>query len=286
MISSMNYPAIQRNSARPLRRPRLGIALALAPAAAVALAGCSVGGHPAQASSHALKQIKLAADTSAHVNSLTATIGVRSTGTTAGALTGTIQMQLKPSTLIEARFNVAAGTAHAIHLDEILTSQAIYFKDPAFAKTKIAKPWVKVKISELSSKAGLTIGSLLQNLEGSNPLDQTRLFTASRDVRVAGHGTIDGVPVTEYAGTYSPKAAYDGLSAHMRTLLGPMLRSIGTHPVSFHVWIDQHHLIKKADDTQTVRGQTVTTTFTVTSVNQPVTVKLPKAGDTGPLPHL
>jgi hypothetical protein len=65
-----------------------------------------------------------------------------------------------------------------------------------------------------------------------------------------------------------------------------MLRSIGTHPVRFHVWIDAQHLIKKADDTESVRGQTVTTTFTVTSVNQPVKVTLPKTGDTGPLPKL
>ena len=55
-------------------------------------------------------------------------------------------------------------------------------------------------IGQLSSKSGVSFGSLLQNLESSNPLDQTKLFTASKDVRVVGTQTIDGVPTTEYAG--------------------------------------------------------------------------------------
>jgi len=290
MISSTQHRAnahrvSARNSAFP-RRSRQIAAGAAAVAAAVALGGCSKASTGSAAGSGAMKQIKLAADTSGHVNSLTASITVHSVGTTAGGLTGTIQMQLKPTTLIEARFNVPATNSSGIHLDEILTDQAIYFKDPAFAKTKAGKPWVRVKISELSSKTGLSFGSLLQNLEGSNPLDQTRLFTASRDVRLVGARTVDGVATTEYAGSYAPKTAYAGLSAHLRELLGPSLRSIGTHRVSFHVWIDRQHLIKKADDTESVRGQTITTTFAVTSVNQPVKVTMPKAGDTAPLPRL
>jgi hypothetical protein len=94
------------------------------------------------------------------------------------------------------------------------------------------------------------------------------------------------VATTEYAGTYAPKAAYNGLTPRLRKLIGPMLRSIGTHLVHFRVWIDAEHLIKKADYTESVRGETVTTTFVVTSVNQPVHVTLPKAGQTAPLPHL
>jgi len=284
MIPSTHYQAFHRNLA--FRRPSRWITVAAAAgAAAIAMSGCSKGSTGTAANNPALKQIKLAADTSAHVNSLTASLSVHSVGSHAGGLTGTIQMQMKPTTLIEAKFNVAAASSPSIHLDEILTGQAIYFKDPAFAKSA-GRPWVKVRISQLSSKSGISFGSLLQNLEGSNPLDQTRLFTASKDVRVVGTQTIDGVPTTEYAGTYAPQTAYAGLTSHMRKLLGPMLRSIGTHPVHFHVWIDAQHMIKQADDTESVRGQTVTTTFTVTSVNQPVSVMLPKTGQTAPLPHL
>jgi hypothetical protein len=284
MIPSTHYQAFCRNLA--CRRPSRWITVvAAAGAAAIALSGCSKGSPQTAASNPALNQIKLAAKTSADVNSLTARLTVHSVGSHGGGLTGTIQMQMKPAQLVEATFNVAAASSPRIHLDEILTGQAIYFKDPAFAKSA-GKPWVKVDISQLSSKSGVSFGSLLQNIESSNPLDQTRLFTASKDVRVVGTKSIDGVPTTEYAGSYAPQAAYAGLSSRLRKLLGPMLRSIGTHPVHFHVWIDAQHMIKKADDTQSVRGQTVTTTFTVTSVNQPVKVTLPKAGQTAPLPHL
>jgi hypothetical protein len=211
---------------------------------------------------------------------------VRSVGKSGGNLSGTIKMQLKPTSLIEAEFLVPSSHGKSINLDEILTSKAIYFKDPAFLTQKMHKAWVKVKISQLSGKSGLTFGSLLQNLEGSNPLDQTKLFTSSKDVRQVGAESVGGVPTTEYAGTYAPKTAYNGLTPRLRKLIGPMLRSIGTNPVHFRAWIDAQHLIKKADYTETVRGETVTTTFVVTSVNQPVHVTLPKAGQTAPLPSL
>ena len=274
-----------------MQRPvRLIAAGAAAGAVLAMMAGCSGGAAPKAASpatTRALKQIKLAADTSEHVSSLTASLTVRSVGKAGGNLSGTIQMQMKPSNLIEARFLVPQGHGKSIHLDEILTSKAIYFKDPAFLTgSNLGKAWVRAKISQLSGKSGMTIGSLLQNLEGSNPLDQTRLFTSSKDVRKVGTETVHGVPTTEYAGTYAPKAAYTGLTPRLRTLIGPMLRSIGTHPVHFHVWIDAQHLIKMADYAESARGQTVTTIFVVTSVNKPVHITLPKASQTAPLPNL
>ncbi len=288
MISSTNPPAILGNY-RQRRAVRFIGTGAAACAVLAAMAGCSGSAAPkamSPATTKAIKQIKLATDTSQQVNSLTARLVVHSVGKAGGNLSGTIQMQMKPTTLIEAQFLIPSTHGKTIHLDEILTSKAIYFKDPAFIQTKLRKAWVKVNISQLSGKSGLTFGSLLQNLEGSNPLDQTKLFTSSKDVRQVGTETVHGVATTEYAGTYAPNAAYTGLTPRLRKLIGPMLRSIGTHQVRFHVWIDAQHLIKKADYTESVRGQTVTTTFLVTSVNKPVHVKLPKASQTARLPHL
>ncbi|HEX6930912.1 MAG TPA: hypothetical protein VF162_02120 [Streptosporangiaceae bacterium] len=280
MIRLIHFPAIQ--SKYILRGSSRWIALS-ASVAAVALGGCSSGGGSAGSQpSKALKDIKLAAESSQAVRTLTASLSVHSSGTSTGNLTGTIAIQLKPTKLIGARFHLVAGPSQ-LHLSEILTSDAIYFKDPSFAKST-GKPWVKASFSELSAKSGISLGSLLQNLEGSNPLDQTVLFTASKDVRVVGPRTVDGVATTEYTGTYSPEKAYKSLSPDLRKQLGTMLRNIGTHPVRFHVWIDWQHVIKKADNIESVRGQTVTTSLLVTSVNQPVTITLPKASQTAPLP--
>ncbi len=284
MIPSIHFPAIQRNHISGGASRWIAVTAAASTATLIGLAGCSAGSPASQHSSKALKEIKLAADTSQNVRTLTASLSVHSAGNTTGNLTGTIAIQLKPTKLISAHFHLVTGSTK-VHLDEILTSDAIYFKDPAFAKNT-GKPWVKAKFSQLSAKSGISLGSLLQNLEGSNPLDQTILFTASKDVRVVGPSTVDGVATTEYSGTYSPEKAYKSLSPELRKQLGTMLRNIGTHPVRFHVWIDGQHVIKKADNVESVRGQTVTTNLLVTSVNQPVHIKLPMAGQTAPLPKI
>ena len=282
MIRSIHYPAIQRKHF--ISGSSRWIALTAA-VAAIALGGCSGGG--SSASSHpskALKQIKLAAETSQGVRTLTASLSVHSSENSTGNLTGTIAIQLKPAKLIEAHFHLVTGSTR-MHLSEILTSDAIYFKDPSFAKST-GRPWVKATFSELSAKSGVSLGSLLQNLEGSNPLDQTILFTSSKDIRVVGPQTVDGVATTEYTGTYSPEKAYKSLSPGLRKQLGTMLRNLGTRPVRFRVWIDGQHVIKKAENIESVRGQTVTTSLLVTAVNQPVNIALPKASQTAPLPKV
>ena len=256
-------------------------------AACAAVVGCSSTGNQAAAASdtQAQRAIKLAATRSADVSTLTARLAEDSTGKAGSGLTGTIAVQLKPKRLIQANFTVPAKKSKSISLEEILTSTAIYFKDPAFTKGA-GKSWVKVDISSLSSKTGLTIASLLQNLEGSNPLDQTTLFTASKDVKVVGSRVVLGIPTTEYAGSYAPATAFAQLSPRLRKLLGPTLRAMGTNPVHFHVWIDSQHLIRKARDVEKVNGQTYTTTFDVTSVNTPVSIRLPAASQVAPLPKI
>jgi hypothetical protein len=286
MISQSHFSAI-RPQRVPTGRPRRLVLLAASGAAAVvAVTGCSGGGHGKSAATDgkALKAIKLAASTSQDVRTLTAHLSERTTGTVVSSLTGTIQVQLRPTTFIVAKFTIPSKKAKT-YLEEILTNQAIYFKDPAFSRAA-GKAWVSVRISQLSSKTGVSIASLLQNLEGSNPLDQTQLFTASKDVKAVGSQTVGGVATTEYAGSYSPKAAYAQLTPQLRKLLGPTLHAIGNAPVAFHVWIDAQHMIRKATDTETVNGQTFATTFEVTSVNTPVKVTLPAASEVAPLPKL
>lgn len=195
-------------------------------------------------------------------------------------------MRLKPTTITKAVFNVPkTKSSPAIQLDEILTAKAIYFKDPAFTKAT-GKPWVEADISELSAKVGVSLGSLLQNLESSNPLDQTKLFTASKNARVVGRAKVSGVQTVEYAGTYAPKDALAQLTPELRKLIGPALKSIGPNQVQFEVWIDAQHQIRKARDTDNVHGQVVTTNLDVTSVNKPVHIALPATGEVAPLPQI
>ncbi len=261
----------------------------------LAIAGCSSGGKgkatgkgteaiPSE-SKTVTTALDLAATASAKVNSLTANLAVHSSGAGAGDLTGTVDIELKPAKIIKAVFNLATPKSPVIQLDEILTGNAVYFKDPAFTKAA-GKPWVEADISKLSSKVGVSLGSLLQNLESSNPLDQTTLFSVSRNARVVGSSIIRGVPTVEYAGTYEPTVALADLSPKARKLLGPTLRSIGPNPVQFEVWVDANHIVRQAQDTANVHGQIVTTNLIVTSINKRMHVALPAPNEIASLPKI
>jgi hypothetical protein len=296
MISPFSYSSNHHNCAFRRSSPltTAAIVIAVGACAMLAAAGCSSAssksaGKGTDASSSkstaAAKSLQLASDETQQVNSLTAALTVHSTGIGAGKLTGNVKLQLKPSTIIQATFNVAQAKSATIQLGEILTSKAVYFKDPAFAKAA-GKPWVTANLSHLSSSVGVSLGSLLQNLESSDPLDQAKLFTASKNAHVVGTATLHGVKTTEYAGTYLPKDALAGLTPKLRKLMGPTLKSIGVNPVQFEVWVDASHLIRQAQDTDNVHGQIVTTKLEVTSVNKAVHIKLPPAGQVAPLPKI
>jgi hypothetical protein len=250
-----------------------------------ALTGCSSGSGTTRtaATTAAMRTLRQAVDQSSLVRSLTAALAVRSTQSKAGEITGTIAIRLRPTTLIAANLSLSAAGAPPTRLAEILTSTTIYVNNPAFVKAT-GKSWIKIGLSQASSRSGLAFASLFQNLVSANVLDQARLFAASSDVHKVGTATIGGVATTVYAGTYTAKAAMARLSPAQRRLLGPLLKQLGSKPARFQVWIDGAHLIRKAVETVTANGHTSTTTLLVKSINQPVTVTLPKPGQIAKLP--
>ncbi|HXP20138.1 MAG TPA: hypothetical protein VN840_10890 [Streptosporangiaceae bacterium] len=285
-----------RASGRAAGRPgsvRWLTATAAVAAAVIAVAGCSAAKAPAGPGGSgggskpltAHQAIRLAADASQRVNSLAATLSVQASGGPVGGLTGSMKIRVKPTLLLEADFSVAAAGSPRSEIGEILTSKAIYIKDTALTRVS-GKPWIKIDFSQLTSRLGVSFSSLFQNLEGSNPLAQTRLFAVSKNVHSVGSGVVDGVPCTEYAGSYQPGAALSALSPQLRKLLGPMLRGMGAQAVQFDVWIDGQHLIRKAVSHETIGGQAVISTYVVTSINQPVSVTLPPASEIAPLPKI
>ena len=269
---------------RPLRRPARIVAAALGAMALIAVAGCGSSGPAASSKPVSARQaLSLAANESQQVNSLTATISVRTSLTSASGISGSMQIRVKPTPLVNAVFTVSGTGAPHTQLQEILTNKALYLKDSALTKLT-GKPWIAISFAALSSKAGVNFASLFQSLEGSNPLDQSKFFAASKNVRKVGTQTINGVATTEYSGSYAPSAALSLLTPKLRKQLEPMLRAMGTRSVQFQIWIDGSHLIRKAIEHETIAGQTATVSYTVTSVNQPVTVTLPPASQIAPLP--
>jgi hypothetical protein len=148
-------------------------------------------------------------------------------------------------------------------------------------------------------------GILPRQIEGS-PAVQSRILTASKDVRRIGTQTIDGVRTTHYRGTVTSRgisAARDAAAtkAARERQINSLdqfisLRVEGT--LTMDLWIgDDNHTkqFRMQGDTRATRGGTdakpleiidgdpLDLTITFLDVNQPVTVEAPPSEDTADL---
>lgn len=147
-----------------------------------------------------------------------------------------------------------------------------------------SKPWVKLPLSQLGKLSGMNLNSLFSQAQTSNPLAQTQMLTASPDVHKVGTSTVGGVPVTEYAGTYSVAKGLASLPADLRKSRSTQIASLGIKTGQFHVWIDGQNQVRKIILNLKASKLTETVRETITSVNQPVTITLPAPGETYTIP--
>jgi len=268
------------------RPPRRLAAAAIAGGAVlVLLAGCGSGSPKAVGGAQSLtagKAIDLAASQARHVNSYALTVHTRSTGFAATSTSGTMQIRLKPSLLGEIRMNLSLA-GHAMPVDEILTAHALYLKMSSLGDVT-GKPWIKMSDSGLKHGPGAAIGQLLQGIQNADPLTQTSMLTASKDLRKVGTQVINGVPTTHYAGSYAIADALAKVPASMRALTGPVLKSMGITRVHFNAWIDAQHQVRKMVTTEAGSGSRITTTVVITAINQPVSISLQKASQVATAP--
>jgi len=231
--------------------------------------------------------LELAANSSKAVNSLTATMSIQGS-TTSGDLniSGTIKEQLHPSLIAEvdlAAFS-AGGQSAPGGLSEIVTSKALYLRFPELMQAQhINKPWAKISLSSLGA-TGASLSSLLNEVQGNSPVTQTQLFAHSRDVKKVGTGVVNGVPVTEYAGTYSVSQVIAALPASERAALGSSISAAGISAVHFSIWLDANHLPRKLVVTESGTSVTEKVTEVITSYNQPVNIQLPAPAETYVVP--
>jgi len=264
----------------------------LAAAAAVAAAGCSgtvpTPARAAPVQTTPAQEVELAAATAAGVNSFTATISMDlfSKGTSAGAVSvsvaGRVSEVVHPSPLVEFTFSTlkAAGASLPGGMSEIVTPNELYVKLTELSMLlHTDKQWLGLPVSTLSSGSGLDLGSLFGESATSNPLTMTQLLAGATDVKTVGPGTVDGVPVTEYTGSYSLANALGTLPASTRSSVSSAFKQAGldSGTAGFTVWIDAQHIARKDVTVLTSSTFSETLTTTVTSVNQPVTIAPPIA---------
>lgn len=216
------------------------------------------------------------------MNSYALSLHTRSTGIAAENTSGTMQIRLKPSLLGEVRMNLSLG-GQALPVDEIVTGHALYLKLAALG-TMTGKPWIKISDAGLRHGSGATISQLLQGIENANPLAQTTMLTASKDLRKVGTQVINGVQTTHYAGSYPISKAFAKVPASLRSLTGPLLKSMGIKTVHFDTWIDGQHQVRKIITTEAGASTRITTTIVITAINQPVSIQQPPASQVATAP--
>lgn len=262
-----------KNRGRRGRRAAVITLCAGASALAVSLAGCSGPAKPLTSR----MAISLAADKTQSVTSMAATYSDQISGGVAETTSGTLRTQIKPTLLAESDATASAD-GQTFPIDEIVSAKAMYLKSSVFSAFtgQTGKPWVEIPFASLSGNLGASLSDLLQNVQNGNPLTQTRMLAASKNVRVVGTQVVSGVRTTHYAGTFTASAALASLPAALRKEVAPLMKMING-PIQFNAWIDAQHLVRRVTEVETVAGETVHSVINVTAVNRPVHIVLPTA---------
>ena len=278
---------------RRLRLAAAAAALALAIASAVVwvvvsalITGCSSSA-AAATTLNPTTAIKLAADQTQKMGSMAGTVSYQTSGkcnveydpengtstSYCSGASGTFQLQLKPSLTVETTLNVG------LPVEEILTGTDVYLKVPIpdipQDSAQASKPWFETPLSGQSADLSDTVNQMVQEaVEYGDPLTLLQELTASKNARETGTQEIDGVNTTCYTGTVAPSAAAATLSPSFRSYLDPDLKTI-QGDISWSIWTDSQHNLRKLTENYTQEGTKFSLTITVTSINRPVTVKLP-----------
>jgi hypothetical protein len=269
---------------------RIGYATLAVAAVALTAAGCTTSHNtaastPAGSSVSAAQAIKLAASYAQRVTSFAADINVQTTGTEAASISGTMADRSQPGLLAMnfATFSLQ-GQAVPGGVQEIINSSDAYVKMAELSQMT-GKPWIRMPLSEISQASGINLGQLFQQAESNNPLVQTWMLASSTNARKVGTATIGGVQTTEYAGSYPVSAGLAKLPADLRAEVAPQMQAMGVgSTATFHLWLDNQQRIRKLIVSVQGGKEQVTSSFQITSINQPVTVALPPLSQTATVP--
>jgi hypothetical protein len=202
-------------------------------------------------------------------------------------MTATFAEQLHPSLLAGVNIESlsSAGMSLPGGLTEIITPATLYLKWSFLTQTlHLTRPWLAIPVSSISNSSGINLSQIFSQATGSGPLTQSQLLQGATTVRQVGTGSIGGVPVTEYTGTLPLDKGISYLSGSAKTEAQQAIAAAGFSTATFTVWIDGQHTVRKAVVTEVGKTVTETITTTITSINQPVNIALPTAGQTSPLP--
>ena len=272
---------------------RFAVGTALVTGLALSTTGCLGGG--GDKVDEAGKNLKLsaaqvlgkAAEKTGNVDTfkaqLTMQMGSGSAGIGDVTTSGTMQYRTKPDLAYSMNFDkMSVGGRSMGGMQQILVDRTMYMKMPMLSQLgggSAAKPWFKISLDELGQKAGLNFDQLLRQSQQMDPVQNTKMLTASKDAREVGKETVDGVETTHYTGTYRMEEAISKLPPETQQQLRKN-NSAGMQDMQFDLWVDGQQLPRKlAMKSQQGSDGTMNLTMSYRDFGKPVQVEAPPAGE-------
>jgi len=273
--TTQDRPARTVRFGGPARAVRpLGFA-AVAAVAAITVAGCKPGVYTSSSngsgsqSGMSSSALSLAAQQTQQIRSFSADVEIQATGALNATLTGTLHEVTTPSPVMSLRAN--AGALGNIRV--IVSNGMAYMKSP-FLMHSYGKPWVMGSMNTMSSTSGLNLGPLLGLLSTSSPLVQVPLFSQGSNIRMMGHSMMDGSRVSEWGGHYMLSSVLGSLNSSLQPSMQSVMNS-GISMTRFRTWMDSTHQVRKLVLIEVGNNTKITITLVITSVNQPMQIRMP-----------
>ncbi|TDC96055.1 LppX_LprAFG lipoprotein [Actinomadura sp. 7K507] len=277
---------------------RFATGVALAAGLALSVTGCGEAGNTVDEAGENLKLtasqvLGKAADKTGEVDSFQAGVSLKVTGSPQGDITqnGTMKYQLKPELAYSMLFDEISVAGKSLSGGEQrLVGQNMYIKLPAPTDgggVQSSKPWVKMSLDAIGQKSGSGIGfdKLLQESRDMDPLQNTVLLTASKDVKKVGEETVDGVETTRYTGTYRTEDAIAKLPAESQDAYRKSVGASGMSQAHFDLWVDDEQLPRKlAVKADRSAAGSMAMTITYRDYGKPVQIAAPPAGQVTDMP--
>lgn len=256
---------------------RAGVLAVAATLAAGCGAASSSGGSTGAKVLSAENVVKLAASQASQVSTMSAQISVQMTGQQPMRMQGTMTMSTQPSLTMDMNLSNATMNGKSMgSMRELLLSRGIYIKTPTMSQIS-GKPWTEIPTAALNKASGNEFGQLTQRLQQQDPLSSAQMLNAAQDVKQVGTGTVNGVPVTRYSGVIPVQAAISKLTPKLQSMARKQFSTLGISTLSFTAGVDGQHQIRQLDDQAKGTAAQMVTSFTVTGLNQPVSITAPPA---------
>ncbi|MCP2343356.1 hypothetical protein [Actinomadura rupiterrae] len=169
-----------------------------------------------------------------------------------GSVHATGQFRLRPTLQFNATLdNVSKGgqSLGGLSGQAIFTGDTLYAKVPQQFSQFVGggKPWVKISVAQVQQQSGMDVKGIINQIQQVDPAEQTKMFTASKDVHKVGTESVDGTQTTHYQGTVTVKEALQQLNAQQRADAQKWLDKAANSDkkLNFDLWVDSDNLPRK-----------------------------------------